>query len=227
MVNISIIIVTYNSGRFIGQCLDSLSSQTDKDFELVIIDNGSSDDTREIIKRKMPAECLITNKANAGFSKGVNQGIGRSQGKNILLINSDVVLQDDFISRLKHALARLPFDVGMVSPKLLMPDKRRIDSTGLVLSVMRRFYDRGRGSVDSGRFDEKRDIFGPCAAAALYTRQMLEDIKTDTEYFDEDFFVLLEDFDVAWRARNRGWKAVFLPELVCFHREVFLARDRR
>jgi GT2 family glycosyltransferase len=217
MADISIIIVTYNSGRFIGECLDSLSAQTDKDFELVVIDNDSTDETRDIIRRKVSQVGLITNKANYGFSKGVNQGIGCSHGKNILLLNSDVVLRDDFIAGLKAALARLPADIGMVSPKLLMPDKRRIDSTGLVLSAMRRFYDRGRGSVDNGQFDRKPDIFGPCAAAALYTRAMLDDIKTNGEYFDEDFFVLLEDFDVAWRARNRGWKAVFLPELICFH----------
>ncbi len=217
MADISIIIVTYNSSQFIGNCLDSISAQTSKEFEVVIIDNNSTDETVEIIKQKLPNVYLINNKENLGFSKSVNQGIECFKGKIIFILNSDIVLREDFMAELKNALLHLPDNVGMVSPKLLRMDKQRIDSTGLILSKMRRFYDRGQGSIDLGQFDRQQDIFGPCAAASIYTRQMLEDIKINNEYFDEDFFVLLEDFDISWRARRYGWKAMFFPQLVCYH----------
>ena len=217
MSGISVIIVTYNSGRLIGGCLDSLIAQKDVGFDLIVVDNCSADDTLEIVRRKMPGARVISNKVNGGFSRGVNQGIALSKAENILLLNGDVILRDDFISSLKEALPRLPKNTVMASPKIIAMDKQHIDSTGLVFSWMRRFYDRGQGAIDTGQFDHRPDIFGPCAAAGVYSRKMLEDIKINGEYFDEDFFLLIEDFDIAWRARRRGWKAVFLPQLVCYH----------
>ncbi len=217
MSDLSIIIVTYNSGQFIGGCLDSISGQTSKEFEVIIVDNNSTDKTLEIIMQKLPDARLISNKENVGFSRAVNQGIECSGGEFILMLNSDVVLHEDFIRQLKNALLRLPYNVGMISPKLLKMDKQRIDSTGLVLSKARRFYDRGQGSIDLGQFDSQQGIFGPCAAAAIYSKRLLEDIQIGNEYFDEDFFMILEDFDIAWRAKRYGWKAMFFPQLVCYH----------
>ena len=217
MADISVIIVTYNSGPHIEACLNSLAAQTSGDFELLIVDNNSSDDTCSIVRKTFASARLIINRENGGFSKAVNQGIERSCGEYVLVLNSDVVLREDFIALVNDSVSRLPASIAMVSPKILMADRRRIDSTGLVLSAMRRFYDRGRGYQDKGQFDNKPDIFGPCAAAALYRRAMLEDIKVDGEYFDEHLFMLLEDFDIAWRARRRGWKASYIPGLVCFH----------
>ena len=214
---ISIIVVTYNSEEHIIDCLNSIFLQDDKDFEFILIDNNSSDSTISVIKDKFTNIHLIKNRENLGFSKGVNQGIECSKGKNIFILNSDIVLREDFIDELKNALLQLPDNVGMISPKMLRMDKQRIDSTGLILSRMRRFYDRGQGSIDLGQFDRQQDIFGPCAAAAIYTRQMLEDIKINNEYFDEDFFLILEDFDIAWRARSRGWKVLFVPAIICYH----------
>lgn len=217
MVDISIIIVTYNSSQFIGGCLDSISGQTSKEFEVIIVDNNSTDKTVDIIMQKLPDVRLISNKENVGFSRAVNHGIECAGGEFILVLNSDIVLREDFICELKNVLLRLPLNVGMVSPKLLQMDKQRIDSTGLVLSKARRFYDRGQGSIDLGQFDSQQGIFGPCAAAAIYSRRLLEDIKTGNEYFDEDLFLILEDFDIAWRAKRCGWKAMFFPQLVCYH----------
>lgn len=217
MTDISIIIVTYNSSQFIGSCLDSIFAQTSKEFEVIIIDNNSTDETVEIIKRKLVDVYLINNKENFGFSRGVNQGIECSQGKSVIILNSDIVLREDFIAQLKNILLQLPDHVGMISPKLLRLDKQRIDSTGLILSRMRRFYDRGQGSLDLGQFDKAQDIFGPCAAAGIYSRWLLEDVKINNEYFDEDFFILLEDIDLSWRAHHHGWKAMFFPQLVCYH----------
>ena len=158
MSAISIVIVTYNSGQFIEDCLDSISGQTSKEFEVIIVDNNSTDKTLEVIMQKLPDVRLISNRENFGFSRAVNQGIEYSGGEFILILNSDIVLREDFIHKLKNMFLLLPENVGMISPKLLQMDKQRIDSAGLVLSKTRRFYDRGRGDIDLGQFDIKQDI---------------------------------------------------------------------
>ena len=218
MIDISIIIVTYNSIGFIENCLESISKQAYKGFEIIVVDNDSQDKTIEFIKRKYPQIGLIENKQNKGFPFACNQGIKVAKGKYILTLNSDVILENDFLYRIKKAMDDAGLDVGMISPKLLWAkDKKIIDCTGIVLSWMRKFYGRGRGEVDEGQYACESEIFGPCAAAALYKREMLEDIKISGEYFDSDFFLLIEDFDLVWRAKNRGWKALYTPEAVCYH----------
>jgi GT2 family glycosyltransferase len=217
MIDISIIIITCNSGQFIGDCLDSISFQKNNDSEVIIIDNNSTDKTLEIIKQKMPNVYLIKNAENLGFGKAVNQGIRSAKGRFILVLNDDITLGDNFLNKLKDILYSLPQQVGMLCPKIMENGSNIIDSTGLVLTTFRRFYDRGRGKPEIGQFDSQRNVFGPCAAAAIYKKEMLEQIKIEDEYFDEDFFLILEDFDIVWRAKNRGWGALFVPELICYH----------
>jgi GT2 family glycosyltransferase len=105
----------------------------------------------------------------------------------------------------------------LFSPKIFKADGKTLDSTGLILSRYYRFFDRGHNLPDRRQYDGKPDIFGPCAAAALYKKEMLEDVKHEGGYFDESFFFLGEDFDIAWRAGKRGWRAKFVPGAVCYH----------
>jgi len=214
---ISIIMVTLNSMGFIKEALESISGQTDKNFELIIVDNGSSDGTVEFIKKKYSRLTLIENRENKGFCRANNQAISIAKGKYILTLNSDVILDENFIKEIKRLVIDSNDTVGMVGAKILKLDRRTVDSTGLSLSKYKRFYDRGMGEIDNGQFDEKSKIFGPCAAAALYKREMLDDIEFNGEYFDSDFFFLVEDFDIAWRARLCGWNAVFSPKSLCYH----------
>lgn len=216
---ISIIIVGYNSKTFLEDCLLSVYSQTFKDFEIIFVDNDSSDGTAGFMPSLYPDIKIIKNTANLGFSRANNQGIKISNGEYILTLNADVVLEKDFLRNIIKGveLYREDSNVGMFSGKILRKDRKTIDSTGLVLTRFRRFYDRRSGEDDDGRFNKIEEIFGPCAAAALYKRKMLEDIKANGEYFDEDFFVFVEDVDLAWRAQRRGWKALYVPDASCYH----------
>jgi len=218
MVFFSVIIITYNSANIIRGCLDSVIKQSKNNAEFIIIDNNSDDDTRFLLKEHYSYLHLILNNHNRGFGGAVNQGIRISKGKFILILNDDITLKDDFFSKLDDVVMKLPCYIGMISPKILMCDKKTIDSTGLVLTKFRRFYDRGRGLIDKGQFDDKSIVFGPCAACGIYRKEALEQLKIGSEYFDEDFFLILEDFDVAWRARDNGWNGMFKPELICYHR---------
>jgi len=213
---ISIIVLTYNSKDFIRSCLDSVFSQSYQDFEVIAVDNSSSDGTPELVK-KYPKTVLIENKENCGACRARNQGIEASSGEWILTLDCDVILEKDFLSKAVNTINNLSFNTGIVQPKILNFDNRTIYSCGIHLSWMRRFYDIGRGR-GSGEFSEARSIFGACAACAFYRKQMLRELKEETGYFDERLFFLVEDVDLAWRAQKKGFKAIYVPELICQHK---------
>lgn len=215
MPEVSIIIVSRNSLIFLKRCLESIFRQTFKNFEVIIIDNGSCDGTLDFIRQNYPNLTLISNKENLGFCAANNQGIELAQGKFILTLNSDVCLEKDYIKNVVNAVSNSS-EVGMATGKLLQFDLKHIDSCGLYLSKARRLFDIGHGK-SKANFNSKSYILGPCAAAALYRRDMLEQIKHFGEYFDNDFFFLVEDFDIALRAQHRGWKALFVPDAIGYH----------
>jgi len=216
---LSIVIITYNSERFIRSCLKSIYSQDYQGSELIIVDNGSSDNTVAIIKENYPQVVLIENKQNLGACKGRNQGIEIAKAGWILTLDCDTILREDFFYNAKEFLNK-PFSskIGMIQPKIFNIDKKTVYSCGISLSGLRRFYDIGKNQPDDGRFNDYKYIFGACTAAALYRRQMLEEIKEDTGYFDERFFFLVEDVDLSWRAQKKGWRTLYCPEIVCYHK---------
>lgn len=217
MSEISVIILTYNSSKFIKPCLDSVFRQGCEDFEVIVVDNGSQDATVESVRESYPSVKLLQNQRNLGAAKARNQGIEASKGEWILTIDCDIMLCLDFFSQARKAIEGLPVDVGVLAPKILSADRRTIYSAGILLSSLRRFYDLGRGQVDSAKFAKPRYVFGACSACAIYRKEMLSRLKEDTGYFDERFFFLVEDVDLAWRAKRIGWKALYYPQASCYH----------
>lgn len=213
----SVVVLTFNSIKFIKPCLDSLFSQSYKYFEVIIVDNGSIDGTIGFIRKIYPNVRIIPNKTNVGACKARNQGIEVAQKKWILTLDCDVILRKDFLFEMSQRLLNVPQQVGMVQPKIMNLNTQTIYSCGIFLSQIRRFYDIGQGEKDFGQFDQEGYIFGVCAAASLFRRKMLEEIKEDTGYFDERFFFLVEDVDLSWRAQKKGWGTLFFPEAVCSH----------
>ncbi len=214
---LSVVILTYNSVNFIKPCLDSVFTQGSYDHEVIVVDNGSKDATVSLIKENYPQVILIENKENLGACRGRNLGIKASGGEWVLTLDSDVILNNNFFFQFKKSIENLSPKVGAVQSKILQAGSRKIYSNGIYLSFLRRFFDINRGEIDNGQFNLAGDVFGACSAAALYNRRMLEDVKESTGYFDERFFFLVEDVDLAWRARKKGWRVLFYPELVCYH----------
>lgn len=217
MPEISIIILTFNSFRFIKPCLDSILKQDNQNFEIIVIDNGSEDGTVKFVRENYPSIILIENKKNLGTCKARNQGIEISRGKWILTLDCDITLKNNFLSAVSKTITGSSSKIGMLQPKILKSDKKTIYSTGISLSFFRRFYDIGSGKTDSDAWLAPKYIFGACSAAACYNRQMLEESKEGNGYFDERFFFLVEDVDLAWRAQKCGWKGLSCPEAVCYH----------
>lgn len=216
MKEISIILVTYNYGRQIQECLDSILEQDFKDYEIIIVDNASDDDTRKILIDKYVNIRLIENPKNYGYSMALNQGIVKANGKFILCLNHDIRLKSNFLKSVYEAIKNKD-KVGAVQPRILKQDQKIIDTSGIFLSFCRRFYDIGSEEMDGEEFARQRYIFGACAAVALYRKEALETIKQGEEYFDEDFFCIAEDVDISWRMQKKGWKILYCPEAVCVH----------
>jgi len=214
---VSIIILSYNSAKFIQPCLESIVSQDNHDFEIIVVDNGSKDNTLLLIKKDYPDVKIIENKENLGACIARNRGIDISKGEWILTLDCDIILEKDFLKKIMGLTEGLEKKIGVLQPKILQMDKKTIYSYGIYLSNLRRFHDIGKGQVESDKFNRTKYIFGACSATAIYKRQMLEEIKGDTGYFDERFFFLVEDVDLAWRAQKKGWKAKFCPEAISYH----------
>lgn len=211
---LSVIILSLNSEKFIKVCLDSVLCQLKSEDEVISIDNGSNDQTVNLIKDNYPQVRLIQNKINFGAARARNQGIQVSRGDWILTLDCDIVLGEGFIGESFKVLDNVTADIGMIQPKVLGIDRKIVYSLGIFLSSwFRRFYDIKR-EEETGPAGM---VFGACSAAALYRRSMLEAVKEATGYFDERFFFLVEDVDLAWRAQKRGFKAIYAPGAVCYH----------
>jgi GT2 family glycosyltransferase len=230
---VAITIVTYNSGRFIKRCLDSILDQTYPFKEIILIDNCSTDGTTDILEPFEDRCRIIYNEENIGFAAAQNQAIAMSNSDWVLTLNPDVLLLPDFITALVHA-GNLDPRIGTVCGKLLtmsagfdFPEKPMVDSTGIYFTPTLRHLDRGSLEYDNGHYRQYEYVFGATAAAALYRREMIEDISLDGEFFDSDFFVYREDADVAWRSQLLGWKCLYAPYARGYHVRKALPGNRR
>ncbi|MBC7924124.1 MAG: glycosyltransferase family 2 protein [Bryobacteraceae bacterium] len=230
---VSVTIVTWNSGQFIRRCLESVLAQKYSRCEVIVVDNNSTDGTIDILEHFEDRCHVIYNNDNLGFSVAQNQAILGSRGDWVLTLNPDVLLLPGFIQSLVDA-GNLEPGIGTVCGKLLtikssfdLPDKPLVDSTGIYFTPMLRHLDRGSQEVDNGHYLQNEYVFGATAAAALYRREMIEDISADGEFFDPDFFVYREDADVAWRAQLLGWRCLYTPHARGYHVRKVLPGNRR
>ena len=212
---VSVIIVNWNGERLLGGCLAALSAQRYRNFETIVVDNGSVDGSVKLLRDSYPGVAVIENGENRGFAAANNQAIAIAKGRYLALLNNDVEVGREWLSHFVAAAESSPPDVGMWACKILSwEDRATIDSVGgLLLSRCGIAKGRGRGAPDRGQYDREREVFIPSACAALYRRELFQDIGG----FDEDFFAYCEDTDLGMRARLRGWKCLSVPDAVVFH----------
>jgi len=223
---ISINIVTYNGQKWLAKCLDSVMVQSFKDFEFVIIDNGSKDGTQDLLRQyfadKSIKYSLIFNEENFGFAKGHNQAINASTSEYVLCLNQDIILEKDYLGKLVEFMDRKQ-EAGAVSGKLLVWDDQHdektdiIDSQGLELKKSWQVVENGSGEVDPKKKLEPEEIFGVSAAACLYRKKALKQIEFDNQYFDELFFSYKEDVDLSFRLNKKSWSSWLIPRAKGYH----------
>jgi len=230
---VSVTVVTYNSGRFIKRCLESVLEQKYANLEVIVVDNASTDGTVDLLEQFADRCRIYYNDENIGFAAAQNQAISLGTGEWVLTLNPDVLLMPNFIQALVDA-GQMDPKVGTVCGKLLtiratfdLPEKQLVDSTGIYFTPMLRHLDRGSQEIDNGHYLNFEYVFGATAAAALYRRQMIENIAVLGEFFDPDFFVYREDADVAWRAQLMGWRCLYTPLARGYHVRNVLPGNRR
>lgn len=216
---ISIVIPNYNGLEHLKTCFTSLKKQTLQDYTVILADNGSSDPSAEYTKEQFPEAAIIKIGYNSGFAKAVNEGIKYSLNNTpsefILLLNNDIELADNFLETAVKALESHK-DASILAVKMLNYYNRNIidDCGDFIKAGGGSPIARGHGETDTGQYDKAEYIFGACAGAAVYRKEVFGAIG----FFDESFFAYYEDIDLSFRAQLAGFKCFYEPNAVCYHK---------
>lgn len=214
MAKTSVVIPNWNGAKTIIDCLESMKAQN-QEVDIIIVDNGSTDDSVETIRKKFPEIVLIELSNNLGFAGGVNAGIKKAiegDSKYIALFNNDAVAERNWLKSLVNFMEKNP-GTGIAASKILNATGEFIDSTGEAYTIWGLPFPRGRGETDINRYDNDTEIFGASGGASIYRVKMLQEIGL----FDEDFFAYYEDVDLSFRAQLAGWKVAYVPKAVVYH----------
>jgi hypothetical protein len=210
---VAIVICNWNGRHHLKLCLPSIFAQDFQAFEVYVIDNASTDGSAAWVRQHYPQVKLIENEANGGLCMANNQGTVATQAEYVFILNNDTELKPDCLGHLYRSLdsdARL----GMVASKMLLSDRQSmIESAGITIDRAGIAWGLASGDLDRPAEALIRPVFGACGGAALYRRLMLLDIGL----WDADFFVYLEDADVAWRAQWAGWRCAYASQAVVYH----------
>lgn len=210
----TVVIPNLNGAGWLRDSIESVYAQTEQDFELIVIDNGSTDESLEIARsyRGRPGYTLIENDHNTGFSYAVNQGIRRAKGEYVALFNNDAFAEPQWLAELLRTAQADPGIFGVSSLMIRHFDRELTDDAGDYVTLLGFACKRGDG-LKVSRYRKPCRMFSACGGAALYRKSILDEIGL----FDENFFAYYEDVDISWRANNRGYKNVFCPTARCYH----------
>jgi len=230
--DVSIVIVSHDDAEDLPLSIGSAIAQRGIAGEIVIVDTASSDASVGVARRFGPGARVIALPENVGFAAAMNVGVEATSGRFVLALNPDCRLTPDFAAVLTRRLDERP-DVGSASGRIYRAEGKdlsptdRLDSTGIRFTPAGRHFDRGSEEPAAGRYEREEEVGGTSGAAGFYRREALESARISTGYFDSDFFLYREDADLAWRLSNLGWKCLYVPGAVAYHRRRNLPRRRR
>jgi GT2 family glycosyltransferase len=231
MIDVSIIVVSHNDERDLAISVGSALAQQGVAVETLVVDNLSNDQSRAVVQTMTPRARLLALPENIGFAGAMNRGIAETTGRYVLALNPDCRLAPDFAATLAARLDRSP-GVGSASGRIFRAEGESLaattflDSAGIYRTMTGRHFDRGSSRAADGVFLAEEEIFGASGAAGFYRREALESARISTGYFDSDFFLYREDADLAWRLQNLGWKCLYVPEALAYHRRRNLPERR-
>jgi GT2 family glycosyltransferase len=209
----SVVIPNWNGKPFLHTCLSALLAQTYPHLEVIVVDNASHDGSQAYIKANFPSVRLIELSTNTGFTGACNAGMEAANGEIVALLNNDTEVHPRWAEAIVQAFDAHP-EAGMVASKMLLFDRRdHIHTAGDGFTTDGRAYNRGVWEKDGGQYDQEAYVFGACGGSSAYRRQLLQEVGL----LDNDFFFLLEDIDLAWRAQLAGWRTLYTPHAVVYH----------
>jgi GT2 family glycosyltransferase len=210
--SVSVIIVNWNQKLLLMSCLRSIGKQSYGDHEVLVVDNGSTDGSPNMVRREFPQVRLIALGDNLGFCAANNLALKHARGSYVALLNNDAEVSSDWLRELVGAIDRHP-EVGFCASKILLWEHPELaDACGDYYTV-EGIADKIGHERPADPFDEECEVFGASAAAAIYRRSMLEEVG----FFDEDFFMTHEDSDISFRAQLMGYRCLFVPTAIVHH----------
>lgn len=214
MPKASIIIPHLNGKHHLDDCLGSLRRQSCTNFEVLLVDNGSSDGTQAYLREHFPEVKLIELEKNRGFTGACNAGWAVANGEIIILLNNDTEVQSNWLHEIIVAFEQNP-QAGIVASKMLLFDQRdTFHTAGDFYRVDGLPGNRGVWQKDVGQFDQTEPVFSACGGSAAYRHTMLDEIG----FLDNDFFFSCEDVDMGWRAQLAGWQVLYVPSAIVYHK---------
>ena len=212
MKKAAVIIPNYNGLHFLKPCLNALDAQTDRDFEVCVVDNGSDDGSTEYLEKEYPSVRIIAFSENTGFCRAVNAGVEASETPYVILLNNDTVPDKDFVRELVKGLDENADVFSCASCMLTKQDETILDGAGDLYSALGWAFARGKDKK-AADYDKQADIFSACAGAAIYRTEVFKSLGM----LDEKHFAYLEDMDLGWRARLHGWRSIYVPSAKVVH----------
>ena len=210
----SVIIPNWNGAAHLPACLDALQQQTCAGFETIVVDNGSTDGSLDLLSERYPAVQVVALSRNQGYAGGCNAGFRVANGEILVILNNDTEVESTWLAEMLLALEQHP-EAGMATPKVLLwDDPTRLHTTGDYVRTNGIPDTRGVWELDNGQFDDQTYVFGASGVAPAYRRAMLEDIGL----FDADFQSYCEDVDLSWRAQLAGYRCVYAPRARLTHK---------
>ena len=213
---LSVVVTTHSRRDLLGDCLDSArqaAGSLSEGVELLVVDDGRQGGIGELVESRFPGASLVTTAGNMGFASAAMEGIRRTRGDWIALLNDDVTVEPDTFTWMLQAARSAP-DIGSVATQMRFADRPgTINSAGIEIDALVTPCDRLVGTPIGTSEAEIVEVFGASAGAALYRRAMLDEIGG----FDVSFFAYLDDVDLAWRARMFGWRCLYAPQAVVYH----------
>ena len=210
----SVIIPNWNGANHLPCCIESLRRQTFRDFEVIVIDNGSTDRSLALLSHEYPEVRVLALGQNRGFAGACNAGMRAAQGTFFVLLNNDTEADTHWLSEVVAAFGRHP-KAGSVASKMLLFDQRdTFHTAGDFYRVDGIPGNRGVWQKDRGQYDQEEAVFSACGGSAAYRRTALDQVGL----LDEDFFFSCEDVDLAWRAQLAGWRCIYAPRAVVYHK---------
>ncbi len=212
MYQVSVIIPNYNGIAYLPECLNALLKQSFTDFETILVDNGSTDGSVELIRQVYSWVHLIALDQNYGFSKAVNEGILASQAPYVILLNNDTRAEEHFVEELFQAIRKSRHRFSCQAKMVQMQNPALIDDAGNYYTALGWAYARGKGKPEKN-YNQERQVFSCCGGATIYRKDIFREIG----YFDEAHFAYLEDTDIGYRARICGYRNMYVPTAVVCH----------
>jgi hypothetical protein len=212
--SVTLLILNFNGMRYIENCLNSVVKTDYPGLRVIVIDNGSQDESADFIRKNYEQVELIQNQNNYGFAKAYNLVLDSVESDYVAILNNDVEVEPYWLKQLvNHATKK--GRVAAANPKMLfLYDRTRVNSAGGSCDAYGVGWNRGNGEIDNHQYDGVEEVFYSNGAAMLINKSVWSDIGS----FDERYFMYGEDLDWCWRARLKGYKILYVPEARIYHR---------